>query len=359
LVILVKILTVVGNRPQFIKAAAVSGLLRKEHREILIHTGQHYDDSLSKVFFTELGLAKPDRELGISGGSNESQTTRMLTALEGLIPEVEPDAVLVYGDTNSTLAGAQSGKHAGVPIVHVEAGMRSFDLTMPEERNRIATDQLSDLLLCSSDISAENLHNERISGKVEIVGDVMVDVALRWQPTARARTADLAKNLGVQPHEYLLVTSHRAGNVDDPARLTKLMDLLGALPTPVVFPVHPRTRARLQAMGSWEQLTRMNGMHVTEPLGYAEFTALLCGARAMLTDSGGVQKEAYLAGVPCITLRANTEWVETVDTGWNTLVDLDVAAALDALERTPPVEHPQLYGDGHAAERCVAAIGSL
>jgi UDP-GlcNAc3NAcA epimerase len=355
----VKILTVVGNRPQFIKAAAVSGLLRKEHEEILIHTGQHYDDSLSKVFFTELGLAKPDRELGIGGGSNESQTTRMLTALEDLIPEVKPDAVLVYGDTNSTLAGAQVGEQAQIPVVHIEAGMRSFDLTMPEERNRIATDQLSDLLLCSSSTAAENLRNEGISGHVEVVGDVMVDVALRWQPTARERTADLAKNLGVQPHEYLLVTAHRAGNVDDPARLTKLMQLLHALPTPVLFPVHPRTRERLHAAGLWKELTGMEGMHVTEPLGYAEFTALLCGARAMLTDSGGVQKEAYLAGVPCITLRANTEWVETVDAGWNTLVDLDAAAALAALERKPPEERPPLYGDGHAAERCVATIGTL
>jgi UDP-GlcNAc3NAcA epimerase len=355
----VKILTVVGNRPQFIKAAAVSGLLRKEHEEILIHTGQHYDDSLSKVFFTELGLAKPDRELGIGGGSNESQTTRMLTALEDLIPEVKPDAVLVYGDTNSTLAGAQAGEQAQIPVIHIEAGMRSFDLTMPEERNRIATDQLSDLLLCSSSTAAENLQNEGISGHVEVVGDVMVDVALRWQPMARERTADLAKNLGVQPHEYLLVTAHRAGNVDDPARLTELVQLFQALPPPVVFPVHPRTRTRLQAMGLWDELIEMEGMYVTEPLGYAEFTALLCGARAMLTDSGGVQKEAYLAGVPCVTLRANTEWVETVATGWNTLVDLDAAAALAALERKPPEERPPLYGDGHAAERCVAAIGTL
>jgi UDP-GlcNAc3NAcA epimerase len=333
--------------------------LRQEHQEILIHTGQHYDDSLSQVFFTELGLAKPDRELGIGGGSNEAQTTKMLSALQDLIPEIAPDAVLVYGDTNSTLAGAQSGKHAGVPVVHIEAGMRSFDLTMPEERNRIATDQLSDLLLCSSDISAENLRDEKITGRVKVVGDVMVDVALRWQPAARERTADLAKNLGVQPHAYLLVTAHRAGNVDDPVRLTKLLELLRALPAPVVFPVHPRTRTRLQAIGLWDELTEIEGMHVTEPLGYAEFTALLCGARAMLTDSGGVQKEAYLAGVPCITLRANTEWVETVDTGWNTLVDLDAQAALAALELKTPTEHPELYGDGHAAERCVAAIGSL
>jgi UDP-GlcNAc3NAcA epimerase len=355
----VRILTIVGNRPQFIKAAAVSGLLREEHEEVLVHTGQHYDDSLSQVFFTELGLAKPDRELGIGGGSNESQTTLMLGALEGLIPEVRPDAVLVYGDTNSTLAGAQSGERMGVPVVHVEAGMRSFDLTMPEERNRIATDRLSDLLLCSSPTALENLANEGIAGRAEVVGDVMVDVALRWQPTARELTADLTESLGVGPGEYLLATAHRAGNVDDPVRLAKLLDLLQALPAPVVFPVHPRTRERLLTTGSWERLTGIEGMHVTEPLGYAEFTALLCGARAMLTDSGGVQKEAYLAGVPCITLRANTEWVETVAAGWNTLVDLDAPAALAALELQPPADRPELYGDGHAAERCVAAIGSL
>jgi UDP-GlcNAc3NAcA epimerase len=354
----VKILTVVGNRPQFIKAAAVSGLLRKEHEEVLIHTGQHYDDSLSQVFFTELGLAKPDRELGIGGGSNESQRTRMLSALGDLIPEVQPDAVLVYGDTNSTLAGAQAGKHVGVPVVHVEAGMRSFDLTMPEEHNRIATDQLSELLLCSSDTAAENLRNEGISGHVEVVGDVMVDVALRWQPAARANTEVLAAH-GLMSDSYLLVTAHRAGNVDDPERLRALVDLVRALPEPILFPLHPRTRARLQTAGLLAELEQLGGIQLTEPLGYLEFSALVCQARAVVTDSGGVQKEAYLAGVPCVTLRANTEWVETVDAGWNTLVDLDAAAALAALERNPPADHPQLYGDGHAAQRCVGAIGSL
>jgi UDP-GlcNAc3NAcA epimerase len=354
----VKILTVVGNRPQFIKAAAVSGKLRERHEEVLVHTGQHYDDSLSRVFFAELGLAKPERELEIGGGTNTSQTARMLAALEPLLAEIEPDATLVYGDTNSTLAGALASAQANVPVVHIEAGMRSFDRTMPEERNRVVTDHLSELLLCSSQTAAQNLRAEAISGRVEMVGDVMVDVALRWQPTARKRT-DVAKDLGVQPHEYLLVTAHRAGNVDDPERLAKLVGLLQALPAPVVFPVHPRTRERLQAAGLWVRLREMEGMHVTGPLGYAEFTALLCGARAMLTDSGGVQKEAYLAGVPCITLRANTEWVETVDAGWNTLVDLDPAAAIAALGRKPPAERPELYGDGHAAERCVAAIGTL
>ena len=353
-----KILTVVGNRPQFIKAAAVSGLLRAEYEEVLAHTGQHYDDDLSQVFFVELGLARPDRELGIGGGSNESQTTRMLTALESLIPEVEPDAVLVYGDTNSTLAGAKAGERAQIPVVHVEAGMRSFDLTMPEERNRIMTDQISELLLCSSEGARDNLTREGVAGKTVVVGDVMVDVAKRWQPLARERT-DLARDLGVEPHGYLLVTAHRAGNVDDPERLAKLVKLLQLLPAPMVFPLHPRTRERLQTTGLWKDLTEIEGMHVTGPLGYAEFTALLCSARAMLTDSGGVQKEAYLAGVPCVTLRANTEWVETVDAGWNTLVDLDPRAAVEALEHRPPAERPALYGDGHAAERCVAAIGSL
>lgn len=376
-----KILTVVGNRPQFVKAAAVSGLLRAQHEEVLVHTGQHHDDALSAVFFRELGLAAPERELGIGGGSNSSQTARMLGALEGLLPQVQPDAVLVYGDTNSTLAGALAGAQAGVAVVHVEAGMRSFDRAMPEELNRVLTDHMSTLLLCSSQVAVENLAREGIAetgagaGRVEVVGDVMVDVALRWAPRAREAAEEVARAYGVAPGEYALVTAHRAGNVDDPARLAQLVGLLRAVAergagteggaaargvaVAVVFPVHPRTRARLQDAGLWAELESGAGIHLTEPLGYAEFTALLCGARAVLTDSGGVQKEAYLAGVPCVTLRANTEWVETVHSGWNTLVDLDAAAALAALERAAPAERPALYGDGHAAERCVAAIGTL
>jgi UDP-GlcNAc3NAcA epimerase len=354
----VKILTVVGNRPQFIKAAAVSGLLRKEHEEVLVHTGQHYDDSLSTVFFTELGLARPDRELGIGGGTNTEQTERMLKALKPLLEEIKPDAVLVYGDTNSTLAGAKAGEHAQIPVIHVEAGMRSFDLRMPEERNRIATDLVSELLLCPSDTAAENLRAESIAGRIEVVGDVMVDVAMRRQPTARADQQTLSEH-GVMPGAYLLLTAHRAGNVDDPGRLRALVELVKALRQPIVFPVHPRTHARLKDAGLWQELEQIDGLRLTEPLGYVEFSALLCLAKAVVTDSGGVQKEAYLAGVPCVTLRANTEWVETVSTGWNTLVDLDVAAALAALDSSAPHEHPELYGDGHAAERCVQAIGTL
>jgi UDP-GlcNAc3NAcA epimerase len=354
----VKILTVVGNRPQFIKAAAVSGLLRKEHEEVLVHTGQHYDDSLSTVFFTELGLARPDRELGIGGGSNTGQTARMLAALEPLLGDEQPGAVLVYGDTNSTLAGGLAAAQAGIPVVHIEAGMRSFDRSMPEELNRVLTDHLSDLLLCSSDTAAENLQAESVSARVEVVGDVMVDVALRWQPAARENT-EVPGAYGLQPGSYLLLTAHRAGNVDDPGRLRALVALIQALPRPVLFPLHPRTRARLRDAGLLEELEELDGLYLTEPLGYVELAALLCQARAVLTDSGGVQKEAYLASVPCVTLRANTEWVETVNTGWNTLVDLDVAEALAALDSTPPHEHPELYGDGHAAGRCVRAIGTL
>jgi UDP-GlcNAc3NAcA epimerase len=354
----VRILTVVGNRPQFIKAAAVSGALREHHEEVLVHTGQHHDDSLSRIFFSELGLAEPEVQLGIAGGSNTSQTARMLAVLEPLLQRIDPDAALVYGDTNSTLAGALAAAQARVPLVHVEAGMRSFDRSMPEELNRVLSDHAADLLLCSSPSAAEQLRAESVTGAVEVVGDVMVDVAERWQPSARANSEILAA-YGLMRGSYLLVTAHRAGNVDDPERLRALVDLLDALHEPVLFPVHPRTLARLSESGLMARLEHLDGLTLTEPLGYIEFSALVCQARAVLTDSGGVQKEAYLAGVPCVTLRANTEWKETVEAGWNTLVDLDAEAALAALDRTPPSARPQLYGDGRAAERCVEAIGAL
>jgi UDP-N-acetylglucosamine 2-epimerase (non-hydrolysing)/UDP-GlcNAc3NAcA epimerase len=354
----VRIFTVVGNRPQFIKAAAVSGPLRERHEEILVHTGQHYDDSLSRVFFRELGLARPDRELGIGGGSNTSQTARMLAALEPLLTEVAPDAALVYGDTNSTLAGALAAAQARIPVVHVEAGMRAFDRTMPEELNRVLSDHLAELLLCASETAAQNLRSESVAGRVEVVGDVMVDVALRWAPAAREDLKALAA-YDVEPGAYLLLTAHRAGNVDDPARLGMLVKLVRALPVPIIFPLHPRTRMRLRDAGLLEQLAEIDGVVLSEPLGYVEFSGLLHHARAVVTDSGGVQKEAYLAGVPCVTLRVSTEWVETVEAGWNTLVDLDPPLALAALDRNPPAERPALYGDGHAAERCVQAIGAL
>ncbi len=353
-----RVLTVVGNRPQFVKAAAVSGPLRERAEEVLVHTGQHHDDSLSRVFFSELGLARPERELCISGASNSSQVGRMLLALEPLIAELAPDSVLVYGDTNSTLAGALCGAQAGVPVVHVEAGMRSFDRSMPEELNRVLSDELADLLLCPSEVAAGNLRAAAAAGRIVVVGDVMVDVALAWRERVRADEA-APRSYGLPAGGYLLLTAHRAGNVDPPERLRMLVELIEALPRPALFPLHPRTRARLQQHGLYERLRALDGLVLTEPLGYLEFAALLSHARAVLTDSGGVQKEAYLAGVPCVTLRANTEWIETVEAGWNTLVDLDAGAALEALARPHPRERPQLYGDGHAAQRCVQAILEL
>jgi UDP-N-acetylglucosamine 2-epimerase (non-hydrolysing)/UDP-GlcNAc3NAcA epimerase len=350
-----RVLTVIGNRPQFIKAAAVSPHLRREGEEVLVHTGQHFDDELSRVFFTQLGIPAPERELHIALGSNTSQTARMLGSLEPVLHEVAPDVLLVYGDTNSTLAGALAAAQAGVPVAHVEAGMRSFDRSMPEELNRVLADHASELLLCSSEVAAENLRAERIAGAIEVVGDVMVDVAHAVQPQASER-ADLVHGFGVEPGEYVLATAHRAGNVDDPDRLRELVELLLAVPLALVLPLHPRTRARLLEAGLLERLSVAAHVTLTPPLGYVETMALLCNARAALTDSGGLQKEAYLAGVPCVTMRPSTEWVETVDAGWNVLVDLDRDAAVRALERTPPAERPELYGDGRAGERVVQAL---
>jgi UDP-N-acetylglucosamine 2-epimerase (non-hydrolysing)/UDP-GlcNAc3NAcA epimerase len=350
-----KILTVIGNRPQFIKAAAVSPRLRAGDEEVLVHTGQHFDDELSAVFFSELGLPAPDLELGVALGSNTSQTARMLGALEPVIADVSPDALLVYGDTNSTLAGALAGAQAGVPVAHVEAGMRSFDRSMPEELNRVLVDHASALLLCSSSVAVANLASESVAGAVELVGDVMVDVALATQPRARERV-DLVELRGLEPGRYLLATAHRAGNVDDVDRLRSLVELLVSMPLPVLFVMHPRTRHRLDGADLLGSLEVSGRVITAPPLGYLETAALLSHARAVLTDSGGLQKEAYLAGVPCVTLRANTEWVETVEYGWNVLVDLDAEAALAAVERDPPRERPALYGDGHAGERDVEAL---
>ena len=353
-----KVLTVIGNRPQFIKAAAVSPHLRRHHDEFLVHTGQHFDDRLSAVFFAELGLPAPDRQLGIALGSASSQTSRMLAALEPVLAAVAPEAVLVYGDTNSTLAGALAGAQAGVPVAHIEAGMRSFDRSMPEELNRVLVDHSSRLLLCSTEAAMTNLRHESVAGHAALVGDVMVDIALAIQPSARERP-DLVESRGLTPGEYVLATAHRAGNVDDVARLTRLVELLEAVPVPVVLPLHPRTAERLRSSGLLTRLQEAPRVTLTEPLGYFELTALLCNARAVLTDSGGLQKEAYLARVPCITLRANTEWTETVELGWNVLVDLDAGAAVAALDRPRPAVAPDVYGDGHAGERVVDALRLL
>jgi UDP-N-acetylglucosamine 2-epimerase (non-hydrolysing)/UDP-GlcNAc3NAcA epimerase len=350
-----RVATVLGNRPQFVKAAAVSHPLRERNVELLIHTGQHHDAQLSAIFFEELGLPAPDHTLEIAGGSNSSQLGRMVVALHPLLAQLKPDVVLLYGDTNSTLAGALAAADLGLAIAHVEAGMRAFDRTLPEERNRVLTDQLSQLLLCSTRSASEQLAREGAPGQAVVVGDVMVDVAYATRERALARTQTLER-LHLQPGGYVLVTAHRAANVDDPAALERLVALLEAVGGNLVMPVHPRTLERLERNDLYARAAKAASL--TEPLGYLDFAALLCHARAVLTDSGGVQKEAYLAGVPCVTLRENTEWTETVDAGWNTLVSLDAAAAVAALRRPLPAERPALWGDGHAGAAVVAALES-
>ncbi len=354
-----RIATVVGNRPQFIKAAAVSGPLRAAHEEILIHTGQHYDEEMSLVFFDELGLPAPEHRLDLGeavGAGNAAQTAHMLATLGPLLWKLAPDAVLVYGDTNSTLAGGLVAAQLGVPVAHVEAGMRSYDRSMPEELNRVLTDHLSALLLCPSQAAADNLAREGVRSGVVVVGDVMVDVARIVAPALRARRAILER-LGLGDGEYLLATAHRAGTVDDPVRLRRLVELLQGVGRPVVFPLHPRTRTRLMEAGLLDRLAA--SVRLCEPLGYLDFAVLVEHAQAVLTDSGGVQKEAYLAGVPCVTLRDRTEWVETVQTGWNAVTDLDEAKVRAALQQPRPAAHPALYGDGHASERVVAALEGI
>jgi UDP-N-acetylglucosamine 2-epimerase (non-hydrolysing)/UDP-GlcNAc3NAcA epimerase len=352
----VSIATVVGNRPQFVKAAAVSRKLREVADEVLVHTGQHYDDELSRIFFDELGIPAPGRQLNIHGGSNTEQTARMLAELAPLFGELNPDLVLVYGDTNSTLAGALAAAQLRIPVAHVEAGMRSFDRAMPEELNRVLADHASDLLFCSTPTAVTNLANENIDAGVHLVGDVMADVALAFLPVAEERSNALSDN-GVTEGDYVLMTVHRAGNVDVPDRLERVVEIAERLPCPAVFPLHPRTRARLQAAGLEERLEA--AVKVTQPLGYLDFLKLASHARALLTDSGGVQKEAYLVGTPCVTLRDSTEWVETVEHGWNVLVDLNVDAAIAALERPVPAgERPELYGGGRAADRICEVLAA-
>jgi UDP-N-acetylglucosamine 2-epimerase (non-hydrolysing)/UDP-GlcNAc3NAcA epimerase len=351
-----RIVTVIGNRPQFVKAAAVSRPLRERHEELIVNTGQHYDDELSRVFFDELEVPEPAFELGIGDGSGTSQTWRMLKALEPVLADLRPQLVLVYGDTNSTLAGALAAAQQQVPVAHVEAGMRSFDRAMPEELNRVLTDHASDLLLCSTETAVANLEREGVAGEVRLVGDAMADVTLAFAPVAEARSRALAEH-GVEPGGYLLVTAHRQGTVDDPERLEMLVELLEALPLTAILPLHPRTRARLESSGLMERLERAPLLRLARPLGYLDFLTLARHARAVLTDSGGVQKEAYLLATPCVTMRSTTEWVETVDSGWNVLVDLDADAALRALERPAPAgERPELYGGGRAGERIRDAI---
>jgi UDP-GlcNAc3NAcA epimerase len=347
------VLSVVGNRPQFVKSAPLSVALREAGiDEIVVHTGQHYDTQLSQVFYDELGLPEPDFPLELHTAS----VNAMRIAIGGAIADSAPDLVLVYGDTNSTLAGALAAHDAGVPQAHVEAGLRSGDRSMPEETNRIEVDRLAAVLFCPDERSAATLEGEGVPGRRHVVGDVMADAAMRFVPIAEARS-QILESLRIRPHGYAVATVHRVANTVQP-RLGRIVDGLNALSLErtVIFPVHPRTRAALKHHG----LALAVDVREERPLGYLDFIALASQARVILTDSGGLQKEAYWYGVPCVTMRPSTEWVATVELGANVLVDDDPERIVGAARAARfPNDAPQLYGDGHAAERIAEALVTL
>ncbi|HWK88604.1 MAG TPA: UDP-N-acetylglucosamine 2-epimerase (non-hydrolyzing), partial [Longimicrobium sp.] len=342
-----KVLTVVGARPQFIKAAAVSRELRGRPgvREVLVHTGQHHDANMSDVFFAELGIPAPDHHLGVAGGLHGAMTGRMLERVEQVIADERPEWVLVYGDTNSTLAGALAAAKLHVPVAHVEAGLRSFNRRMPEEVNRVLTDHAADLLLAPTETAVRNLAAEGINGaRVRLSGDVMFDAALHYGQAAEDASGIL-RALGLEPGGYVLATVHRAENTDDPARLAAVLGGLARVAErlPVVLPLHPRTRGAAAAVpAAAEALGRLR---VIDPVGYLDMVMLEKHAAVVATDSGGVQKEAFFYRVPCVTLRDETEWVETVEAGWNRLAGADTDKIVAMATATPPTERPPLYGD--------------
>ena len=358
----VKVVTVVGARPQFIKASAVSRVFRNDPdrrvREVIVHTGQHFDDNMSAVFFDELEIPPPAHDLGIAGGSHGEMTGRMLERLERVLIDEAPDWVLVYGDTNSTLAGALAAAKLHQPVAHVEAGLRSFNRRMPEEINRIVADRVSTLLFCPTRTAVANLHNEGIVDGVHLCGDVMFDVSLFYRERARERSTVLSA-LGLQGTRFALATCHRAENTDDRGRLESILSALQRIASqvPVVLPLHPRTRKTIDQLAL---AALLDGVTVIEPQPFLDMIALEQAAAVILTDSGGVQKEAFFFEVPCVTLREETEWVETVDAGANTLAGADcdriIAAANRALSATLAAALPRPYGDGRAAGQIVEQL---
>lgn len=352
-----KILTVVGARPQFIKAAPVSKALRNAgHHEYLVHTGQHYDHAMSQIFFDELGIPQPDINLGVGSGSHGRQTGEMLMRLEEVIQEQKPDWVLVYGDTNSTLAGALAAVKLHVPVAHVEAGLRSFNREMPEEHNRVLTDHCADLLFCPTQTAVDNLAREGITQGVHLVGDTMYDAVLQFGELARQRSRILER-LELTPKHYLLATVHRPYNTDNRENLCSILSAFVECGETVIFPVHPRTRARIVEAGVMEMLNDAQQVRLIEPVGYLDMLMLEQHARLILTDSGGMQKEAYFFAVPCVTLRPETEWVETVAAGWNVLTGANATSILSQIrEFSGSCSSEPHWGHGDASSLIVAYL---
>lgn len=352
---MMKIVSVVGARPEFIQSAPVSRALRSRHQEILVHTGQHYDYRMSQTFFDDLGIPAPDYNLEVGSGSHGKQTGEILARMEDVLLKEQPYLVIVRGDTNSTLAGALAASKLHIPTAHIEAGERSFDRRMPEEINRLVADRLADVHLCASQTAVVHLASEGITGSTYWVGDVMLDASLQNRPLAHQRATILAQ-LDLAPKSYALVTIHRSGTTDDPAKLRQVIEALNQVDEQIIFPVHPRTRKALESAGA------LFGRRVRaiEPVGYFDMMVLEENARVIATDSGGVQREAYFLSVPCLTLRDETEWVETVQVGWNKLVGTQTKSIVEAwCNFTPDGEHPPIFGDGNASQKIVQVLENL
>ncbi|WAI01199.1 non-hydrolyzing UDP-N-acetylglucosamine 2-epimerase [Methanogenium organophilum] len=369
-----KIVTIVGARPQFIKCAPVSQAIRKEHEEIIVHTGQHYDANMSDIFFTELAIPAPDYNLGIGSGPQGGQTGKMLAEIENVLQKEQPDMVLVYGDTNSTLAGSLAAVKLHIPVAHVEAGLRSYDRSMPEEINRIITDHVSNLLFCPTQTAVENLAAEGITKGVYLTGDVMVDALINNVEIAE-QSSKILDDLGIYEGEYYVATVHRASNTDSEENLRNIMEAFGVISesngmgdvcktgnsfnSAIIFPAHPRTVKCLKEYGIYSDLP--GNIRLTEPFSYLDMLHLMKHAKMILTDSGGVQKEAYILKVPCVTLRENTEWMETLENGWNVLVGADSKKIVDSVRDVPSerIKSFDRFGKGDAAEKICSVISSI
>ena len=349
---LMKIIHIVGARPQFVKAAMVSRAWNSPDEEYLLHTGQHYSPEMSKLFFNELGLKEPDKNLNLGGGNHAEQTSSMLLGIDQYFEEIQPDHVLIYGDTNSTLAGALASSKRGIPLSHVEAGLRSFNRCMPEEINRVVADHLSNYFFCPTAASVANLAVEGIKENVFMVGDVMADAVYLFTEIAEKKS-NILEELSLQPKNYCLATTHRSGNVDKKNHLKEIIEGLQGIDLPVVLPLHPRTKKMLEMLN----LEFSNNVHLINPVGYLDMLILEKNADCILTDSGGIQKEAYLFGVRCITMREETEWIESVNVGWNYLAGANREKILKSFYGFKPKnKRPQIYGNGDASDKIVQII---